>query len=112
MMALVACGGGGDCESLASFPSHEAALKAVKGFKFEFDYTKETAHKSSWIDRGRYLSCDDKTGFLIIIPKEDIELLFQNVPKSHWEGFVNADSHGTYVNENIIGQYPLKLELN
>lgn len=108
-LAVASSSYGQDCSLPSEFESHQAALEIVKTTEFRYTYTQDTP-RSSWIKAGYYYSCDNKDGFMTILNKEGSELIFQDVPKEKWDGFVNADSYGSYAQRQIIGKYFLKLK--
>ena len=102
------CAGQG-CKNIpSSFSNYEQAFKTVKSSSFNLKETVDTS-KSSWIRGATYLSCDSRTGFLII-NTGDREYIHQGVPLEVWRAFKNASSFGNYYNSNIRGKYRLKIE--
>ncbi len=97
------------CEKLpASFPSYESAMQQIKGAKFKISETIDT-RKSSWIRGLSYLSCDGKSGFMIMTT-DSKSYIHQDVPIEIWNDLKSADSFGTYYNEKIKHQYRISIK--
>ncbi len=92
----------------ASFPDYDTAERLVLQAHFPIDETVDTS-RSSWIEGARYLSCDGKTGFLLL-RAGGRTYVHQDVPLEIWEGFKSAASLGSYYNRLLKGRYRLKLE--
>lgn len=98
-----------NCEKLPkSFTSYAIALKTIKASHFKIEQSIK-ANGSSWILGASFLSCDSKTGFLII-KTERKEYIHSNVPTTIWKEFKKADSFGSYYNHNIKHKYYFKLK--
>lgn len=97
-----------DCKELpSSYNSYKDALTEIKSSDFKLEDSVNTS-RSSVIESAYYLSCDGKIGYLIIEIR-NTEYIYQNVPISVWDSFINADSYGRIYNRNIKGNYKLKI---
>lgn len=97
------------CEKLPnSFPNYESATQQIKSVKFKINETIDT-RKSSWIRGLDYLSCDGKSGFMIL-KTDGKSYIHQNVPIDIWTGLKNASSSGSYYNENIKHRYQILIK--
>ncbi len=92
----------------ASFPDYGTAQALVLQADFPIDEEADTS-RSSWIEGARYLSCDGQTGFFLL-QAGGRTYLHQDVPRTLWEGFRQADSMGSYYNRYLKGRYRLRLE--
>lgn len=96
------------CEKLpASFPSYESAKQQIRGAQFKINETIDT-RKSSWIRGLSYLSCDGKSGFMIM-KTDSKSYIHQYVPLEIWNELKNAESFGAYYNENIKHRYRISI---
>src|SRR5690606_34477735 len=94
-----------DCNNLPqTFVSHVQATQMVKSANFRIKEHLDT-QKSSWIRSATYYNCNGKLGFFLLVAKTGREYLFQDMPINIWEGFKNAESHGTYYNTKIRGKF-------
>ena len=96
------------CDRLpASFPNYESAMQQIKSAEFKINETIDT-RKSSWIRGLSYLSCDGKSGFMII-STDSKSYIHQNVPIEIWDELKSAESFGTFYNENIRHRYSISI---
>lgn len=88
------------CDNLSSrFSSYEQAVNAVKRSSFRFqDYRNMSS--SGFIDYGKYYSCDNYKGFLILSLNRR-EYIYRSVPIQVWQNFKNANSFGNFYNYYI-----------
>ena len=88
------------CDNLSSrFSSYEQAVNAVKRSSFRFqDY--RNMNNSGFIDYGKYYSCDNYKGFLILSLNHR-EYIYRSVPIQIWQNFKNANSFGNFYNYYI-----------
>ncbi len=97
-----------DCNNLdKTYDSFESAKKIIKSSDFKYSDNCDTS-KSSWIYDSEYLSCDGKTGFLIIETKSRT-YIHQQVPIEIWNEFKKAKSFGKFYNRNLKGRFRLTL---
>lgn len=97
------------CEKLPnSFPNHESATQQITSAEFKINETIDT-RKSSWIRGLTFLSCDGKSGFMLM-KTGNKSYIHQNVPKEIWDELKSADSFGTYYNENIKHRYQISIK--
>lgn len=89
--------------------SYLEAISEVQGMKFSF--TDELPiGKSSWINGADYYSCDGNKGYLILKTNNQ-EYIHEGVPKDVWIEFKNAESSGSYYDENIKYHYSYQLKI-
>ena len=97
-----------NCDKLpTSFISFAEAVKQIQNAHFNFKDEVNTS-KSSWIEGAKYFSCDNKTGYFILITDKH-DYLYQNLPIGIWTAFKNASSFGHYYVVNIKHRYQLQL---
>lgn len=95
-----------DCNQLPEvFGSYNEAMQLVEQADFALKEDVNTA-KSSWIRGARFYSCDEQTGYFIIVTDKGI-YIHHEVPVSVWEAFKAANSFGSFYNENIKHEYRL-----
>jgi hypothetical protein len=92
----------------AHFSSYNDAVEAVQSAEFQINESVNTS-KSSWIRSAHYYSCDGETGYFIFTTDNNT-YIHANMPIEVWNGFKNADSFGSYYDENIKGNYQIALE--
>jgi len=99
-----------NCNDLPqSYRSYEEAVSTIRNAKFNL-HEKIKTSKSSWIRGAEYYSCDNKTGYFILILKTDSkEYIHNDMPVNVWESFKNAESFGKFYNTNIKHKYYFKL---
>ena len=98
----------GNCDSISkNFNSYDEAIFLVRST--DFNVEEKVNIDSSWIDSIEYYSCDKLTGYLIINTKKGGSYIHENVPIQVWNEFENADSFGRFYNQNIKGNYFLKI---
>ena len=96
------------CESLPeSFSSYEQAQQQVQNAVFKVHESVDT-RKSSWIRGLTYYSCDGHVGFFIM-KTDSKSYIHENVPIEIWNDLKNADSFGSYYNENIKHNYRISI---
>ena len=95
---------GTDCDKLPQkYSSYDEAIKTIKATHFKVEESVNTS-KSSWIRDASYYTCDGVTGFFLL--KTDNQYyLYSGVPYEIWLGFKNAESFGSYYNQNIKHNY-------
>lgn len=107
LFLFTACKNNG-CDSVPSkFNSYEEAEKIIESAEFYFSEKIETP-ESSWIYGAAFYSCNGTMGFLRINTDHN-DYFHQNVPISVWEEFKSSDSKGQFYNEELRGNYQLKL---
>lgn len=105
---IVSCSGA-NCDHLPTrYSSYEEAISLIKSTRFKIEESVNTS-KSSWIRGASYYSCDGKLGFFILKTNMK-EYLYSNMPLEIWLEFKNAESFGSYYNENIKNNYIFKLD--
>ena len=82
-------------------------MQQIKGAEFKIFETIDT-RKSSWIRGLSYLSCDGKSGFMIMTT-DSKSYIHQDVPIEIWNDLKSADSFGTYYNEKIKHRYRISI---
>lgn len=108
LLFLVACSGTTNCDQLPiRYSSYEEAVRTIETANFKVKESVNTS-KSSWIRGAAYYSCHGTTGFLIL-KTDNHEYLHSEVPSGVWQGFKNAESFGSYYNQNIKHKYQFKL---
>ncbi len=96
------------CETLPDkFKTYEEALKAIHNVDFSYEDHSDT-DDSEWIHGADYYSCDEMTGFFIVV-FGDKTYIFEDVPVDVWEGFVDAEDYGKYYHEYIKGRFRMEL---
>ncbi len=96
------------CESLPeSFQSYEHASNQIHNAEFEISESVDT-RKSSWIQGLSFLSCDGQQGFLIM-KADGKSYIHQNVPMNIWNELKDAESFGSFYNENIKNRYRISI---
>jgi hypothetical protein len=97
-----------DCNSLQSnFSSYNEAINIIESTKFTLtDYVNTT--NSSWIREAYFYSCDKNFGYFVIKTNKNM-YIHKDLPTSVWNGFKNANSFGSYYNNNIKNRYQLNL---
>lgn len=66
MCFLIFTGCKNNCSSIPStFSSFKEAKRAVRNSRFDIEENINT-RKSSWIESASYMSCDERTGYLIL----------------------------------------------
>ena len=90
-----------------NFTSYQKAVSEIKSANFTIEDNLDTS-RSSIIRNAFFYSCNSKTGFLLVKIKST-EYIYQNVPISVWENFKEAGSFGRFYNNNIKGNYTLKI---
>ena len=85
-----------DCHKLpASFANLQEALTTIQNTRFYDDQKLQTTRRSGLM-QARYVSCDFKTGFLIV-KYDSKDHVFANVEKQIWEDLQKtADIDGYY----------------
>ena len=95
-----------DCTQLpTSFGSFQEAEDLIAESRFVVSDEVNT-DRSSWIRGARYYSCDNQTGFFILVT-DGGEYIHQNLPIQLWNGFKAASSYGSFYNRHIKHRYPL-----
>lgn len=98
-----------DCDDLpGSYSSYEEAHDLILNAKYSFTDECNTS-RSSWIRSAEFLSCDGNTGFFVF-GTDKKRYIHQDVPLSVWNNFCSAESLGRYYNQNLKGNYQLKLK--
>ncbi len=106
-LTLYACSAQ-NCKDIPEiFTSYQQAKNLIHNSSFTY-VDKLNTSNSSWIRGARFYSCDNKTGFLIIVTDKQ-EYAHQNVPVEIWNRFKSASSFGSFYNQNIKNRYRLKL---
>ena len=97
-----------NCEDMpTTFTTYEEVISTIDETNFSFEDSVNTS-KSTWIRNANYYSCDNITGFFMLITDKK-KYVFENVPISIWKRFKNADSFGRFYNKNIRNKYHLYL---
>jgi len=109
LINLSAFGQSYNCSNLPKkYNSYDSAIKIIQSASFEYkDYTNN--FKSSWINSIAYYSCDNKSGYLIILAHNGKSYIHQKVPINLWQGLKSAKSKGSYYSNNIKGSYLFRL---
>ena len=95
------------CKDLPdNFQSYNQAMKAIKSASFKTT-DRLSYGKSSWIANAVYFSCDGNTGFFVYSTFKGKEYIHEKVPYRVWIEFKNANSIGSYYNQNIRGRFRL-----
>ena len=99
------------CDSLIlsnNISTYKAAIEALKSTNFLIEENCNT-HKSSWILRAEYYSCNGKQGYFLITTSRKTYIHY-DLPLEVWNEFKNADSFGKFYNAKIKSKYQLHLE--
>ncbi|MEJ7823632.1 MAG: KTSC domain-containing protein [Chitinophagaceae bacterium] len=97
-----------DCSQISSsFKSYIEAERILSNTSFNYT-DKVNTDKSSWIRAAKFYSCDKQTGFFLIKTDKE-EYIHKDVPIEIWTDFKNAQSFGSYYNQNIKYYYQLIL---
>lgn len=97
-----------NCDDLeTNFSTYDEAKVAIENTKFRIEETIDTS-ESSWIRGASYYSCDGNTGFFVLITDSQ-DYLYMDMPINVWNGFKNAESFGSYYNQNIKNKYAFQL---
>jgi hypothetical protein len=108
LVCIVSSCTNGGCDSIPSrFASYEEAERKIENVDFYYSEEIEI-RESSWIYGAAFHSCDGTLGFLSI-RTDHKNYYHQNVPVTVWESFKNSDSKGQFYNEELRGNYQLKL---
>ncbi len=85
-----------DCQQLGhDFKDLSEGLSAIKNARFHFDQKIKTTRKSGLM-QARFVSCDFKTGFLLILYNGEEEI-YPNIELQLWDQFQQtADIDGFY----------------
>jgi hypothetical protein len=70
-----------------------------------FNLTEKLNTNSSWIESIEYYSCDEVSGFLIMVTKKEKEYIHKGVTVNLWHRFKSANSFGRFYTSNIKGKY-------
>jgi KTSC domain len=98
-----------NCENLsANFESYAVAKVELKKHKFKLQESLNS-EQSSWIKSVEYLSCNGKTGFLILETDKQ-EYVHQDVPIEIWKEFSKVSSVGNFYNLRIKRKYQLSIQ--
>ncbi len=98
-----------DCKDLPEyFNSYSEALNEVKSARFDYSASEDASYNSSWIKSISFYSCDLESGYLIVETNSK-EYIYGDVPIYIWYDFKEAESYGTYFNDEIDGYYQLQL---
>lgn len=107
-LTISSCKTKDSCDKLpAQFSSFDQAVLKIKSSDFRIKEEANTS-KSSWIRGASFYSCDENTGFYILQTDKQ-EYLYTNMPYSVWTDFKNAESLGTFYNNNINHKYIFQL---
>ncbi|MBN2173966.1 MAG: hypothetical protein JW731_07535 [Bacteroidales bacterium] len=88
------------CDSLPkTFANLEKAISLIENATFRSS-EKFTINRKFGVQGGWYYSCDNKTGYLIIL-QDNYKLLFHGVPKSVWDAFIITTDFETFMDENL-----------
>lgn len=97
-----------NCDNIQkTFGSFEEAKAVIDETEFRIEESVNTS-SSSWIRGAFYYSCDGQTGFLMLLTDKH-DYLYSEVPIDVWLGFKEAESFGSYYNQNIRNNYFLEL---
>lgn len=95
-----------DCSSLPSaFESYDQAESMIRSAQYQYTDTKRTS-SSSWIRKAEFYSCDREQGYFLYTTKSGKTYVHAEVPRSIWNGFKEADSHGGFYNRYIKVEMP------
>lgn len=95
-----------NCTTLTQgFTSYAQAVNLVENYSFKISESVNTS-SSSWVQSAHYYSCDGKLGYFILYA-QGRSYIHQNVPIDLWYQFKNANSFGSFYDENIKGRYRL-----
>jgi len=83
--------------------NYKEAIQEIK--QANFNLTEKVNTNSSWIKSIEYYSCDEITGFLIMITKKETQYIHRAVPVNLWYKFKSANSFGRFYTSNIKGKY-------
>lgn len=104
----ISCSQKEGCEQLSKqFETYDKAVNKIKSTRFKIEESANTS-KSSWVKNASYYSCDGQKGFFILETSKK-EYLFSDLPYEVWKDFKDAESCGSFYNENIRGKYNLSL---
>ncbi len=96
------------CETIPDkFKSYKEAVEFIHNVDFAYEDPSDT-DDSEWIHGADYYSCDEVTGFFIVV-FGDKSYIFEDVPVEIWEGFLDALDYGKYYHEHIKGKYRMEL---
>jgi len=97
-----------DCDSLPkSYSSYENAIETIESANFKIVDDANTI-RSSWIKSASYYSCNGITGYFIITTNTQ-KYIHEGVPLSVWQRFKDAESFGSYYDNNIRHKFIFKL---
>lgn len=89
-----------DCHKLPpSFTNLQEALKTIEDTRFYYDQKLRTTRRSGLM-QARYVSCDFKTGFLIV-RYDGQDQVFTNVEQRVWEDLQKTADIDGYYHEHI-----------
>lgn len=98
-----------DCDRIPiSFNSFSEANKIIKSSHFKFE-DKIITNTSSWIRGAEYYSCNNETGFFILIT-DNVNYIHQELPKQMWYEFKTASSYGHYYNSKIKHRFQCRIK--
>ena len=100
-----------DCyaSELHQLGSYDDVIYEVENNKeFKLAESKKTP-QSSWVTGAAFYSCNNNTGYLILIPTKGYKYIHEGVPLKVWQGFKNATDFGQYYDYNIRGRFRFKL---
>ena len=93
-----------ECTEITTpFKTYSEAKNTVQSIDFKYTDEVDTS-KSSWIRGAQYYSCEGETGYLVY-QTDKKEYIHQQVPVEVWEEFKNAESFGSFYNENLKHKY-------
>lgn len=109
-LIIISCSSKSCNELPTPFSNYEQAITEIKSTGFSLEDSVDTS-RSSFIKSASFYSCDSKVGYLIIGIRST-EYIYQNVPISVWEELKEADSFGSFYNNNIKGNYIISITSN
>ncbi len=88
-----------DCDSLDFEDIKKGeAIEIIKASKFRYTQNFKLTRKQGLMG-GNFYSCDNQTGFLIII-YENLDCLYFNISKDEWEALITSkDPEGYYLDQ-------------
>lgn len=95
---------GQDCAEIELLnKSYKEALSEIR--LTSFNLTEKLNTNSSWIESIEYYSCDEVTGYLIMVTKKEKQYIHKGVPVNLWHRFKNANSFGKFYTSKIKRRY-------
>jgi len=87
------------CQGLGdSYPSLDAAVKAIEGAKYYFEQEFTTTREKSF-QAARFLSCDFEKGYLVVT-YDNNKQIYTGVTQEFWDRFLaSGDPDGFYEKE-------------